>query len=266
MTFREREISFGLLEQVVSSPSRKWYTWSIFGNIYHMSAEPDSMQKYEHFFTNIVDRGIEHVVSVLTDYELSTLSETIFPPAMPDNGAISMIEVGEWTIEHIAMFTNKIAVVHNIRVHSKKNLFPPHDLTHTQVNVWADGALLSADVFQDVFLYYSQSCAESTTLVHCKHGLGRSASLIVIHALMTSIKLQLHMGTKEPKVSIFDAVSKLRKVRAGVIGNVDHYINLHNYLHAVQDILKDGSFGCGVESNAHSARKNLCCTGPIVTC
>lgn len=95
---------------------------------------------------------------------------------------------------------------------------------------------MHADAFQNVFHRFSQACAEGSTLVHCKHGLGRSASLVIIHALMTSINNQLHLGTKEPKVSIFDAVSKLRKVRSAVISNAEHYSNLYDYLHAVHDL------------------------------
>jgi len=282
MTTREREISFGLLKQGVSSPSAaKWCKWSVFGNIYHICAEPDNVRSLERFFTNIVDRGIRHVISVLTDLELSAVSETIFPPATADRGAVGITEVGEWTIEHVVMSTNKIAVVHSIRVHSKKNLSPAHDLTHTQVHVWPDGARLSADVFQNVFNWYSQAFAEGPTLVHCKHGLGRSASLVIVHALMTSMKNQLHVGTKEPKVSIFDAVSALRRVRSGVIGNAEHYANLHDYLHAVHDLMFPLNANAEKEFSSEVWRENwnsaheVCgkkaeqtfyCTCPIVIC
>lgn len=67
-------------------------------------------------------------------------------------------------------------------------------------------------------------------LVHCRAGIGRTGTTITLINSVIAIKEQIAVGVRDPQLSLFSIVRKLREQRIWMVQTEDQYLYCFEFL------------------------------------
>lgn len=72
--------------------------------------------------------------------------------------------------------------------------------------------------------------ASEKCVIHCSAGIGRTGTTAALAHLMIAISSQVNSGVKDPKLSVFGTVRRLREQRFSMVQMPEQYKFIYQYL------------------------------------
>jgi len=173
------------------------------------------------FWSMIAHHRIQQIVALCGDEECAEYLPSEGQPLSLHEGALQITWKGDEAVSGVdSLWACKLEVRHGE---------DSWDITRLHCSAWADqGAIAPAALLQLAELV-NKNGADSTTLVHCRAGVGRTGCLIALCGLVASAEHQARkLPGQTPWVSVPKAVVDLRRHRPQMVQTAEQYRLLYS--------------------------------------